>query len=77
MRTTTLVPMRILLRNRKTGQYFQPPDLWIDDPELAMDFEDSRQAVRLAQERGFRKVDILLSFENARHNIRLRVRANP
>ena len=68
--------MRILLRNRETRQYFQLPDHWIDDPALAMDFEDSRRASRLAQERGFRKVDILLSFDNARHNIRLPVRAN-
>jgi hypothetical protein len=67
--------MRILLRNRKTRQYFQLPDGWIDDPELAMNFDDSRQAIRLAQERGFRKVDILLSFENPRRNIRLPVRA--
>jgi hypothetical protein len=68
--------MRILLRNRKTRQYFQMPDGWINDPELAMNFEDSRQAAKLAQERGFRRVDILLSFENARHNIRLPLRAN-
>ena len=69
--------MRILLRNRKTGQYFQLPDQWTDDPALAVDFEHSREAVKLAQERGFRKVDILLAFEDAHFNVRLPVRANP
>ncbi len=69
--------MRVLLRNRKTGLFFQFPDQWIDDPSLAVDFTDSRQAVRLVQEMGLKKVDILLSFENPRNNIRLPVKANP
>ena len=69
--------MRILLRNRKTGQYFQLPDHWTDDPELASDFQRGREAAKLAQERGFKKVDILLAFDDPRLNIRLPVRPSP
>lgn len=69
--------MRILLRNRKTGQYFQLPDHWTDDPELAFEFQHGKEAAKLAREKGFEKVEILLAFDNPRLNIRLPVRRNP
>jgi hypothetical protein len=63
--------MRVLIRNRDTGQYIQGPGQWTADPEQAADFKRSARALLFAAEERLGRVEVVLSFEDPRYNITL------
>jgi hypothetical protein len=50
--------MRTLLRNAPTGLYVRAVDRWTCDPAEAFDFKTMRQAIKFAEESGFRKMEL-------------------
>ncbi len=67
--------MRILLRNSKTGLFYQDPDQVTENPQEAQVFEHTAQAISLVYEMKLRDMEVLLAFEDAAHNIRLPLQA--
>jgi len=70
---TKAQPMRILLRNCKTGQYFRSADKWTNNRLDAASFETSTQAVYLIIKREMRDMEVLLASEEIPCDIRLPV----
>jgi len=56
--------MRTLLRNVPTGLYVEAPDSWTCNPTEAFDFKTMRQAIRFAEESGFRKMELAFVSED-------------
>jgi hypothetical protein len=65
--------MRVLLRNRKTGEYFQGADKWTTNRHDAASFESSTQAIYLIIKREMRDMEVLLTSEEIPCDIRLPV----
>ena len=65
--------MRVLFRHVRTGRYFRYPDQWTRRKEEATDFRSGVHALGVASELKLRDVEMLLSFEDARYDIRLPV----
>jgi len=65
--------MRILLRNCKTGEYFQSADKWTNNRLDAASFESSTQALYLIIKREMRDMEVLLTSEEIPCDIRLPV----
>lgn len=62
--------MRILLRNSKTGLYYQEPGQSTANPQEARVFGHASQAISLAYQMHLPDMEVLLTFEEAAHNIR-------
>jgi len=56
--------MKILLRHKDTGLYFQGPDQWTSDPDRANDFRFIDRAVSFAQTWELKGVELAFAFEN-------------
>ena len=56
--------MRTLLRNVPTGLYVEAPDSWTCNPAQAFDFKTMRQAIKFAEESGFRKMELAFVSED-------------
>lgn len=54
--------MRILIQNCKSGAFLASDGQWSTDPELARDFESSRQAVSFCVRQACEDVQIVLKF---------------
>ena len=65
--------MRVLLCDSKTGLFYQPPDRWTREPELAENFRSSYKAALFAQEHGLESAEVLLDFNDPEYNVRLPV----
>ena len=63
--------MKVLLRNRETGQYFQGPDRWGTDRKEAFVFEGSARALIAARELSCENLELLLVFDHPSHDLRL------
>src|SRR5260370_42425658 len=61
--------LRVLLRNRETGLYFQTPDKWTTAPRCALDFESSARALKKVIELRLQNMDIVLSFGNPAYDV--------
>ena len=56
--------MRTLLRNIRTGQYFQSLDKWTFDPNQAHDFGRLSRAMKFAVKAGLPDLELILSFDD-------------
>lgn len=54
--------MRTLLRNVKTGLYFQGPDKWTGDPSEALDFRLIDRALKLIESLRLEGVEVAFAF---------------
>lgn len=52
--------MRTLLRNIPTGLYVQSLDAWTSNPNEALDFRSMSQAIKFAEQSGYRKMELAL-----------------
>jgi hypothetical protein len=59
--------MRTLLRNAPTGLYVEAPDAWTGNPAEAFDFKTMRQAIRFAEESGFRRMELAFVSDDSSH----------
>lgn len=67
--------MRTLLRNTRTGFYFQGVDNWSEKTGSAFDFKSTERAIRFLRDARLnaRDLELILAFEDPRFNIRLPV----
>ena len=63
--------MKTLLRNMRTGVYFQGMENWTSDLRAAFDFKLPDRAVRFVRDAQLDKVELVLAFDNPRYNIPL------
>jgi hypothetical protein len=57
--------MKTLLRNAQTGLYVQAAGEWTGKPDEALDFRTMRQAIRFADQAGFRKMELAFLSEHS------------
>jgi CheY-like chemotaxis protein len=60
-----LPPLRVLVRNIRTGQYYQGPDAWTDDPDKALDFERTERAVQCALTMNTSPLKVVIDIDSA------------
>jgi len=65
--------MRTLLRNTKTGSYFQGVDNWIPSSEDAFDFKLTERVIRFVREASLNtsELELIVAFDDPRFNITL------
>ena len=65
--------MRTILRNRKTGHYFQGIADWTDRVAGAFDFQCPERVVRFVVAAGLnvKEMELVLAFKDSRYNIEL------
>ena len=56
--------MRTLLRNVRTGEYFQSLDEWTFNPAEAHDFGRLGRAMKFAVKAGLPDLELILSFDD-------------
>jgi hypothetical protein len=65
--------MRTLLRNRKTGFYFEGLENWASSAESAFDFKITERAIRFVRDAKLNtsELELILAFDNPNYNISL------
>ncbi len=63
--------MKVLLRNRETGQYYQNPEQWTADRREAVVFDGSARALLFARELRSVKLELVLVFDDPSQDLRL------
>jgi len=65
--------MRTLLRNTKTGFYFQGVDDWTKSPDAAFDFKLTERVIRFVRDARLETTDLelVLAFDDPSFNITL------
>ncbi len=63
--------MRVVLRNTKSGLFFQENETWTGDLKQARCFKHSAEAMDLARQVGLQEVEILLAFEQPPRQVTL------
>ncbi len=63
--------MRVLLRQAKTGLYWESADCWTAEAEKARDFETSTRAAFFAQDNGQEDFEVYLEFGDCEYDVRL------
>lgn len=64
--------MRVLLYDTRADRYFQSPEGWTKDPNLALDLGGTVQAVSVAFQQKLESAEIILAFDDAHlNNMRL------
>jgi len=65
--------MRTLLRNTKTGFYFQGVDDWTNNPDEAFDFKITERVIRFVRDARLNTTDLelILAFGDPSFNITL------
>ena len=66
--------MKVLLRNRHTGHYFQEPQQWTTDSEAALDFGQIEHAIKTACEAQLEDVEVVFLFSDPERDLRLPIR---
>lgn len=61
--------MRTLLRNARTGAYFQGLADWTPNPREAFDFKMPERAIRFVRDAKLKKVEVVFAFDDPRYNI--------
>jgi hypothetical protein len=74
---TRRIPMRIILRNKTTGLFFQGVADWTGKPAEAFDFQRPERVVKFVLATGLNlsETELVFAFEEARYNIALPVDA--
>jgi hypothetical protein len=60
--------MRVLLYDAQSDRYFQSPQGWTEDPNLALDLGGTVQAVNVAYQQKLQSAEIILAFDDAHLN---------
>jgi len=63
--------MKVLIQNPLTLSYFENEQRWTHDPESALDFKDSRSAVRYCSEHDLLDMEIVLKFPQERYDVHM------
>ena len=63
--------MRVLLRNWKTGHYFQMPENWSEDRHSATDFEHVATAIDFTVAQKIQDVEVVLAFPDPKLDLKL------
>ncbi len=65
--------MRTLLRNTKTGFYFQGVDDWTNSPDEAFDFKLTERVIRFVRDARLNttELELILAFDDPSFNITL------
>jgi hypothetical protein len=63
--------MKVLIQNPLTLSYFENEQRWTHDPESALDFKDSRSAVRFCSEHDLLDMEIVLKFPQERFDVHM------
>ncbi len=61
--------MRILLRSKRTAQFYAGTGQWTKDPSAAQEFKGGDFAVKEALKHSMREMEIVYSFDNPDHDI--------
>jgi hypothetical protein len=61
--------MKVLLRDRQNGLYFQAPTQWAANPLEALDFYGTGQALQAARDHHLKDVQVVLSFGNPQYDV--------
>ncbi len=63
--------MRVLLRDAKTGLYFQESEQWTGQADKARAFKHSAEAMNLARQKQLQQAEVILSFEESAYSVAL------
>ena len=63
--------MRVLLRDARTGLYFQEPEQWTGESEKARTFKHSADAMNVARQTHLQQAEVILSFEESAYTVAL------
>ena len=63
--------MRVLLRDARTGLYFQEPEHWTGEAEKAQTFKHSADAMNLARQEHVQQAEVILAFEESAYSVTL------
>ena len=63
--------MRVLLRDVRTGLYFQEPPGWTAETQKAQSFRHSAEAMNLARKHHLEEAEVVLSFEESSYAVAL------
>jgi hypothetical protein len=67
--------MKALLKNMRTGLYYETANSWITEPDGAFDFQTVEQARKFAFMTEMEQVAVVLSCEQSGHEVALPVGA--
>lgn len=67
--------MKALLKNMRTGLYYETANSWITEPDGAFDFQTVEQARKFALMAEMEQVSVVLSREQSGHEVALPVGA--
>ena len=67
-------PMKVFLRSSQSGRYWGRSQEWIDNPDDAFDFSGIDQAITVACHQRLDDVEVIISIEHPRCELRLPVR---
>jgi len=65
--------MKALLKNMRTGQYYETANRWRSEPDGAFDFQTVEQAKQFALMAEMEQVAVVLSCEQSGHEVALPV----
>jgi hypothetical protein len=63
--------MRVLLRDARTGLYFQEPENWTAEVTEAQTFRHSAEAMDSARQHRLEKAEVILAFEESAYAVSL------
>jgi len=63
--------MKVLIQNPLTLSYFESERTWTHDADSALDFKDSRAAVRYCSEHDLLDMEIVLKFPQDRYDVHM------
>jgi len=63
--------MRVLLRDARTGLYFQDAQSWTPEATEAQAFRHSAEAMDLARHYSLQQAEVVLAFEESRYSVAL------
>ena len=63
--------MRVLLRDARTGLYFQETEQWTSEPQKALSFRHSAEAMNTARERQVLHAEVVLAFDESAYTVAL------
>ena len=65
--------LKVFLRNRDTGLFFQSLDKWTTAPQRALRFASSARAMKAVSDLHLQNMEIVLSFGNPAYDVMLPV----
>ncbi len=63
--------MRVLLRDARTGLYFQESEHWTGHAKNARTFKHSAEAMNVARQKQMQQAEVVLSFEESAYTVAL------